>query len=60
MANLKKDGLLASHMHSAVSGHGRVVLFLNLCAVSDVQSSVFSGCCVTVYKVGLLLNVWWN
>jgi len=41
MANLKKDGLLASHMHSAVSGHGRVVLFLNLCAVSDVQSSVF-------------------
>ena len=41
MSNLKKDGLLVSHKHSAVSGRGRVALFLNLCAVPDVQSVCF-------------------
>ena len=30
-----------THKHSAVSGHGRLVLFLNLCAVPDVQSVCF-------------------
>jgi hypothetical protein len=41
MSDFKKDGLLVSHKHFAVSGHGRVVLFLHLCAVPDVQSVCF-------------------
>jgi hypothetical protein len=38
MSIIKRDGLLVSHRHCAVFGHGRVALFLNLCAVPDVQS----------------------
>ena len=52
MSNLKKDGLCASHNYSAVSGHGRVVLFLNLCAVSDVQSVWFYLAVVSAYRQG--------
>jgi len=52
MSNLKKkDGLLVSQNYSAVSGHGRVALFLNLCAVSDVKSVCFFLAVVSQYSV---------
>jgi alpha-D-ribose 1-methylphosphonate 5-triphosphate synthase subunit PhnI len=58
MSNLKKkDGFLVSLRYSAVSGHGRVALFLNLCAVSDVKLVSFLWLLCHGIQVGLLLNV---